>query len=217
MKFPEQIFPNTEAPGIHQSQVLLPVGAITAFAGYFDPSDSKMHYSAVEAWGWIPCDGRKLQVKDFPELFNALGHLYGGSDGTFAVPDLRGMFLRGIAPDESKNSPPKDNPYKGSLENRQNAHGKPSSKLGSTQLDAMQTHMHSYKEPTGATPGKSGDAFAAVKPDLTGTPTDNLDKAPGKVKVSQYETRPANMFVYYLIKYTYAIPAIEFPIFNSKF
>jgi len=42
---------------------------------------------------WILCDGRELEVDDFPGLFGVLSNLYGG-DGhrTFAIPDLRGRF-----------------------------------------------------------------------------------------------------------------------------
>lgn len=41
--------------------------------------------------GWLMCDGRKLKVSEYPELFALIGAAYGG-DGrtTFAVPDLRG-------------------------------------------------------------------------------------------------------------------------------
>jgi len=41
--------------------------------------------------GWVPCDGRIMQVAKHTELFSLLGTAYGG-DGrqTFALPDLRG-------------------------------------------------------------------------------------------------------------------------------
>ena len=40
--------------------------------------------------GLIPCDGRKLQVRDHQALFSLLGTTYGG-DGynDFALPDMR--------------------------------------------------------------------------------------------------------------------------------
>lgn len=40
---------------------------------------------------WLPCDGRLLNVIDYPYLFNNIGNTYGG-DGrnTFALPDLLG-------------------------------------------------------------------------------------------------------------------------------
>ena len=55
------------------------VGEIRLLAGNYEP----------EGWAW--CDGRMLDPKQYPELFQKIGTTYGG-DGktTFAVPDLRG-------------------------------------------------------------------------------------------------------------------------------
>jgi microcystin-dependent protein len=55
------------------------VGEIRLLAGDYEP----------EGWAW--CDGRMLDPKQYPELFQKLGTKYGG-DGktTFALPDLRG-------------------------------------------------------------------------------------------------------------------------------
>lgn len=45
---------------------------------------------------WLECNGVLYLTADYPSLFAVLGTNYGG-DGvtTFAVPDYRGMFLRG--------------------------------------------------------------------------------------------------------------------------
>lgn len=45
---------------------------------------------------WMPCDGRKLEIKQYPQLFKAIGTTYGG-DGTnnFALPNLSGRILIG--------------------------------------------------------------------------------------------------------------------------
>ena len=55
------------------------VGVVKIFAGVTPPS------------GWRLCDGSVLSITDFPDLFSAIGTIYGG-DGisTFALPDLRG-------------------------------------------------------------------------------------------------------------------------------
>jgi microcystin-dependent protein len=53
--------------------------------------------------GWLLCDGRALKSIDYPELFAAIGTLWGnGSSGSgagggtdFNLPDLRGEFIRG--------------------------------------------------------------------------------------------------------------------------
>jgi microcystin-dependent protein len=47
--------------------------------------------------GWLPCDGKLLQVSQYQALFALLGTYYGG-DGhmTFALPDLRGRGPLGM-------------------------------------------------------------------------------------------------------------------------
>lgn len=43
----------------------------------------------------LPLEGGGFSVTEFPELFGAYGYMYGGSDGTFYVPDMRGLVLKG--------------------------------------------------------------------------------------------------------------------------
>jgi microcystin-dependent protein len=46
--------------------------------------------------GWLPCDGRHVEVSQHQALFALLGHTYGGSGSeTFALPDLRGRVPAG--------------------------------------------------------------------------------------------------------------------------
>ena len=47
--------------------------------------------------GWLPCDGRLLQIQSNPALFSLLGTTYGG-DGrnNFNLPDLRGRLAIGM-------------------------------------------------------------------------------------------------------------------------
>lgn len=43
--------------------------------------------------GWLPCDGRLLQVSEYQVLFSLLNNAYGGDGNTtFALPDLRGRL-----------------------------------------------------------------------------------------------------------------------------
>ena len=46
--------------------------------------------------GWLPCEGQLLRIREHPNLFTAIGLVYGG-DGRewFAVPDLRGRAPAG--------------------------------------------------------------------------------------------------------------------------
>lgn len=65
-----------------------PPGAMIAFAGPLAPD------------GWWLCDGKAVSSADYPDLFNAIGSSWGdGGDGTgplFNIPDLRGLFPRGV-------------------------------------------------------------------------------------------------------------------------
>lgn len=69
----------------------VPYGAITPFAGEVDAATN------YEREGWYLCDGRSLDHTKYPHLYAVLGVLFGG-DGApdFNLPDLRGMFLRGV-------------------------------------------------------------------------------------------------------------------------
>jgi microcystin-dependent protein len=69
----------------------VPTGTIVSFASTTTPS------------GWILCDGGLYgrtsgDPSPQPNLFSVIGTTYGIGDGltTFAVPDLRGMFVRGF-------------------------------------------------------------------------------------------------------------------------
>jgi microcystin-dependent protein len=41
--------------------------------------------------GWMPCDGRTLQIRDYMVLFSIIGTMYGGDGAhTFALPNMSG-------------------------------------------------------------------------------------------------------------------------------
>lgn len=63
------------------------MGEIIAFAG--------INGTRVDSADYIPCDGRELSVLEYPDLFQAIGTIYGASGANFKVPNYRGMFLRG--------------------------------------------------------------------------------------------------------------------------
>jgi microcystin-dependent protein len=56
----------------------VPPGTIVAFGGSTPPA------------GWLLCDGAAISSTTYPDLFGAIGYTWGGSGGTFNVPDLRG-------------------------------------------------------------------------------------------------------------------------------
>jgi microcystin-dependent protein len=63
-----------------------PAGMIVAFGGANPPD------------GWLPCDGAAVSRTTYSNLLAAISETWGAGNGssTFNVPDLRGVFLRGV-------------------------------------------------------------------------------------------------------------------------
>ncbi|EFC47804.1 microcystin-dependent protein [Naegleria gruberi] len=71
-----------------ESQIIIPVGIVNAFAGTTIPA------------GWLLCDGATYPNShpDYIRLFQTIGNAYGSTGGphSFNVPDLRGRAVVGI-------------------------------------------------------------------------------------------------------------------------
>jgi microcystin-dependent protein len=190
---------------LHYQYTFIPVGSVIAFAGLVqvdppvaDPGTQALYTTVTGSQGWLVCDGSLLLISDYGMLYAALGDLYkqtGDSDTTkFRAPDYRGYFLRMV----DWGSPLQDP----DLASRLMPDGSKGSGVGSIQEDALQNHVHAYSQPfttATATPNQTGSVTSAPQQVDTGVPID----APGEtvpVKTST-ETRPKNMYVYYLIKY----------------
>jgi hypothetical protein len=66
---------------------VVPIGTILPFAGSVDKIPA----------GWRLCNGDELEIANYSELYSAIGANWGQSDKKkFNLPDLRGMFLRGV-------------------------------------------------------------------------------------------------------------------------
>lgn len=85
-------------------------------------------------YGWLPCDGSELLIAEYRELYSFIGNIFGG-DGelSFCLPDLRNQFVRG---------------WQGPNSER---------KLGETQQDAIQEHVHNIKIDKQIQTEESGD------------------------------------------------------------
>ncbi len=130
---------------------LCPPGTIVAFGGTTVPD------------GWFLCDGRAVSSAQYPRLFTAIGTSWGSgipsSTTNFNLPDLRGMFLRGV------NGGRNDGYHDTDASLRTNAvpvgrtdtgglvTGNPANNVGSVQGDKLATHSHQW----GAT--TSGDIY----------------------------------------------------------
>lgn len=106
-----------------------PVGTIQTFAFNQIPS------------GWIACDGRKVAISDYPELYDVIGSTFGevsSEEKHFFLPDLQGKFVRGW----DENGKIDDNRL-----------------FGSDQSDSVQDHSHkiTYQKETGSAGGHSHD------------------------------------------------------------
>jgi microcystin-dependent protein len=77
----DQRLQNLERSHTHPNQT--PVGSMVAWPG-----------PALPAL-WAYCDGSSYSASAYPDLFNAIGYTWGGSAGTFRVPDLRSRTLVG--------------------------------------------------------------------------------------------------------------------------
>ena len=99
-----------------------PVGTIMAYAGAW-PTEPEKRQELEDKTGWMLCNGRVLQNDAYPLLRAAIGSIYtkGASETAFQLPDLRGVFLRGL--DDSRKLDP-------------------GRSLGVYQGDTLQTHRH---------------------------------------------------------------------------
>jgi microcystin-dependent protein len=88
---PENNPASVEKLGLIHSVV--PPGAILAYGGQALPT------------GFLWCNGDSVPRSKYPELFAAIGTSWGypiGDTSKFCLPDLRGLFLRGVDPSESR-------------------------------------------------------------------------------------------------------------------
>ena len=74
---------------------------LTAGAGWVDlvPAGAVMSFAMNSApTGWLACNGAAVSRTTYARLFDAISTVHGVGDGstTFNVPDLRGMFIRGV-------------------------------------------------------------------------------------------------------------------------
>jgi hypothetical protein len=185
----------------------MPVGAVTAFAGNLAGPNAVALTRTIGAWGWMECDGRALPKASYPELFAFLGYQYGcpscakngqcakdphcdtgsmaNADVSFNIPDYRGVFLRAVSGGSGKDPDTATRQACGT--------GKPG-EAGSSQADALRQHQH-HASLAGLDTGELADPKANI------ATTINLEGAPQE-GITARETRPVNIAVHYLIRFT---------------
>lgn len=166
--------------------MFLPAGTIIAYLG----ADANLN--DLESQGWLNCDGRSVSTTDYGELWTAIGSTFGSEgQGSFNLPDLRGMFLRGIDPtgvvDPDCNS--RTSPISG------NSSGA-GPVVGSRQWHEVVNHQHTWSGNFANITNHDDDIAVQLSDNNSGNqgtlPTTNVDGGGN-------ETRPVNVYVYYLI------------------
>jgi microcystin-dependent protein len=185
------------APYSEVSHSLAIAGAIIPFAG---PADK------IPA-GWLLCDGREVSRSEYLNLYNAIGVCWGKGDNskTFNLPDLRGMFLRGVSGDSGN-----DQDAKSRTRLTENG-GNVGNDVGSYQGDAIRNitgqigfmDVYKYTNPNtnGAFYATSGnyDGPKVSRDNDNGLIKFDASRAPGVTVGS--DNRPKNVYVNYIIKY----------------
>lgn len=172
-------------------------GTIKPFAGSVDKIPE----------GWLLCNGTEYFKTEKQDLFNAIGFNWGSSANPdkFKIPDLRGMFLRGV-------NNGRTDEYKDPDVNGRNANGIGNKDdAGSLQQDAFQGHHHFNKYTTetnydgyGTGGGGWKSNWASTYQDATTTTAFIVNPASdgthGTPRTSS-ESRSKNAYVNYIIKY----------------
>lgn len=175
----------------------LPIGTIMAYGG---------QSGTLTNTNWRICDGDKLSRSKYPELFNVLSNNWGAFSGPidnqfFHLPDLRGLFLRGV--NAGRADEYKDN----DVLIRQNTSGNPD-EVGSSQVDSLKKHSHdvvpqNFGDQVSRPMGVSGNS-SVTDGDLDGSQVvTGYDRHSVPLVIDNYgfdESRPKNAYVHYLIK-----------------
>ena len=136
--------------------------------------------SGIVPTGWLLCDGSVYTTATYPTLGALLGNTYGGSTGTFAVPNLSGLFIRGSGTQTS-----------GGISYASGA-------IGAIQQDQFQGHEHNYSgtQVSASYGAGSGNGLINLNRVTTNEITDGTNGTPRYGS----ETRPVNLAMVYCIK-----------------
>ena len=144
--------------------------------------------------GWLLCDGAAVSRTLNAQLFAVIGVANGSGDGmnTFNLPDLRGMFLRGldgaagVDPDKATRTAAKPG-------------GNAGNALGSLQQDQFKSHTHGNGSFNRLLQLSNGTNTTTPSTDITPSEPDIINSAP-EFATGGNETRPKNIYVNYIIK-----------------
>ncbi|TAG59470.1 MAG: tail fiber protein [Cytophagales bacterium] len=183
-----------------------PIGAVIAFAGA----------KANIPLGYLICDGTLYNRADYLELSNILGSAWGGSATQFNVPDMRGLFVRGVDETAGRDD---DKATRTVV----NVGGNTGNTVGTLQLEETKAHNHTASNAGAHTHNSNVNGTNIGVAVMDGTNTaGSLDNSTGEINnraigaltinssgdhthtissTGGTETRPENVSVYYIIKY----------------
>ena len=165
------------------ADALLPSGAVMPFARNSAPS------------GWLAADGASVSTATYAALFDAIGYTYGGSGGSFNLPDLRGIFVRGGGSQTISGIT-----YTGTFATKQQDLLKSHNHTGATSTNGDHSHVYSapafVSEPGGGSGPVQSDNRSFFDTSVNGAHNHSFttDSTGGT------ETRPANIALLYCIK-----------------
>jgi microcystin-dependent protein len=164
--------PIAESVSVLSGATAVPSGAVLPFAYNVT--------SGTLPAGWLLCDGAVYTVSAYPTLGALLANTYGGSAGTFAVPNLSGLFIRGSGTQTT-----------GGITYAADV-------IGTVQTDAFQGHFHSGNKALGLSGVLAGGTTTNLitSGNTTGAVTDGTSGTPR----TNNETRPVNLAMVYCIK-----------------
>jgi hypothetical protein len=187
--------PSSPYSEVAYNAILFPAGMIVPFAGPVENIPA----------GWMLCDGSAVSRTEYANLYNAIGVCWGTGDGstTFNLPDLRGMFLRGVSGDSGN-----DADASSRIVLNDNG-GNTGNQVGSYQGDAIRNITGSF----GLEDCWCGDGAGAFSRNNSQYSSGNWWEANGANRKATYvfnasrvvpvgsDNRPKNVYVNYIIKY----------------
>jgi hypothetical protein len=181
---------------------LMPVGSVIPWGG------SALGDQVPK--GWLLCDGRVVRRDIYADLFMAIQTHWGIGDGvtTFNIPDLRGMFLRGVDdpttgsgvwPAAANNDPDATNNDQSTGGRGNYLGGNTGNYVGSYQNDALSSHGHELNPPFGFITQINAPMNASDGNMRNSVGT--ISSEPVTENTGGSETRPKNAYVNFIIKY----------------
>lgn len=169
----------------------IPAGVIVPFGGEEVP------------FGWMLCNGAEVSRTEYANLYNAIGVCWGIGDGstTFNLPDLRGLFLRGVSGDSGN-----DDDADGRMVLNDNG-GNTGNNVGSYQGDAIRNIIGRIKADDYNI--VADGVFDHTSTQLNGRHLESQGDPDGhdllfdasRVVPVGSDNRPKNAYVNYIIKY----------------